>query len=319
MTAIQRDRVTWGETADGAPLAFDRIRLTGPANGNAGPRVILVGGVHGDEHEAPLALLEIARLLAAAPVRGTVTLVPFANGPALTAGTRTSPLDGLNLARIFPGDRAGGPSHRLAAALFAEVLDHEILVDGHSGGVELHFLPVAGHYAAGPDVPAEVAERSLALARATGLADLWDLPHTRGVLSLEAARRGLAVTGCEVGGRGHAGADSIATYRDLFLRVLAAAGAIPAAYAPPAPEARTRHLAGDWTTAPAAGLARVLVPAGAMVEPGTPLLAIEPLSGADPVMVTAAHAGVVLATRSLSRVRTGDLAVLLARVAEDGP
>ena len=49
--------------------------------------------------------------------RGRLRLVPVAHEAAHVASLRSSPIDGRNLARTFPGDPAGEPTERLAAAL----------------------------------------------------------------------------------------------------------------------------------------------------------------------------------------------------------
>ena len=73
-------------------------------------------------------------------MRGTLLAVPIAHLAAFAAAMRTSPIDGVNLARVFPGDPAGTVTARLADKLFHEVVaDADLLVDLHSGGVRLAF------------------------------------------------------------------------------------------------------------------------------------------------------------------------------------
>ncbi|MCI0411058.1 MAG: M14 family metallopeptidase, partial [Acidobacteria bacterium] len=67
--------------------------------------------------------------------RGRLLLLPVANPPAFEVNTRNTPVDDLNLNRVFPGDRGGWFSEQLAAALTAEFLTRvDVLVDLHSGG-----------------------------------------------------------------------------------------------------------------------------------------------------------------------------------------
>jgi predicted deacylase len=310
MTEVTRTEVRWGSLPDGTPLAFPRIDIGGRADG---PHVAFTGGVHGDEYEGPLALLDLARTLARLPLRGRVTILPFVNAPALSAATRASPLDGANLARIFPGSAEGTLSHRLARAVWSAIETADALVDCHAGGVELAFMPVAGFYAAGGGVDAASAAASRALAEATGLPDLWRLPPTAGVLSCEAARRGIAVTGCEIGGRGGARPADVALYHDAFLRVLAARGLIdPVVASAPAP----RVLGGVWRLAPVSGLFRPVAALGAAVKAGETVARIEALTGDILAVLDAPHGGVILAERNLARIREGDLAIFVAEVIE---
>jgi predicted deacylase len=309
MTRPDHRRHVWGEAPDGTPLTFPLIRF----EGGPGPHALFTGGIHGDEFEGPLALLDLARTLETLPVKGTITIIPVANTQALSSATRLSPLDSVNLARSFPGDRHGGPTARLAASLFAFLDDVDLLFDCHAGGVELCFLPVAGFYAEGAGITAATAAASRSLATATGLPDLWELPPTGGVLSNEAARRGIPVTGCEIGGRGYARPSDVALYHDAFLRTLAHAGILGSAARPSSPQPRI--LSGNWSLAPSSGLFRPLVALGAAVKAGETIARIEAVDGQTAVPLVAERDGIVMAERNLCRVRSGDLAILVAEVA----
>ena len=70
----------------------------------SGPTVLMEGGNHGDEYEGPIILGRMIRELDAAEIQGRLILLPAVNTPAVIAGRRTSPVDGLNFNRAFPGD-----------------------------------------------------------------------------------------------------------------------------------------------------------------------------------------------------------------------
>ena len=110
--------------------------------GGDGPVTLLLGGCHGDEYEAPVALANLAGELRGMAVQGTVIVVPSVNLPATLSGTRLSPLDGLNLNREFPGNPRGSVTQRLAHAISTQLVplcDH--VIDLHSGGRSLNFVP----------------------------------------------------------------------------------------------------------------------------------------------------------------------------------
>ena len=111
-------------------------------NNGAGPRVLLMSGNHGDEYEGQIALCRFARNVALESISGQVVILPMANYPAARAGLRTSPIDGGNLNRLFPGDAAGSVT-LMIAHLIEKVLmrDVDLLVDLHSGGSSLLYLP----------------------------------------------------------------------------------------------------------------------------------------------------------------------------------
>src|SRR5437879_2609770 len=86
------------ELAAGPDLSLEVVRV----GAGGGPRVAILGGVHGDELEGVLAAQRLIAELGARPVTGTVTVLARANPPALATGTRLG-ADSENLARVFPG------------------------------------------------------------------------------------------------------------------------------------------------------------------------------------------------------------------------
>jgi N-alpha-acetyl-L-2,4-diaminobutyrate deacetylase len=110
----------------------------------AGPTALLTGGNHGDEYEGPVALSKLAQQLNADEVSGRVIIVPFMNTPAFQAGRRTSPIDKGNLNRSFPGKPDGTVTEKIADYFRRTLLPlADIVLDIHSGGRTLDFLPFA--------------------------------------------------------------------------------------------------------------------------------------------------------------------------------
>ncbi|MBU3058584.1 N(2)-acetyl-L-2,4-diaminobutanoate deacetylase DoeB [Pseudomonas indica] len=129
-----RDDSAWGAVM---------IPLTVVKNGT-GPTALLTGGNHGDEYEGPLALSKLAQGLDVDAVSGRVIIVPFMNAPAVRAGTRTSPIDKGNLNRSFPGKPDGTVTEKIADYFQRYLLPMaDVVLDIHSGGKTLDFLPFA--------------------------------------------------------------------------------------------------------------------------------------------------------------------------------
>jgi N-alpha-acetyl-L-2,4-diaminobutyrate deacetylase len=113
------------------------------ANGD-GPTVLFTGGNHGDEYEGPIALMNLARALDPARLQGTLYVMPALNLPAVRAGRRTSPIDGGNMNRTFPGDSRGGVTQMIADFVYRELVSRaDAVLDIHSGGRTLTFAPSA--------------------------------------------------------------------------------------------------------------------------------------------------------------------------------
>ncbi len=79
-----------------------------------GPMLLVIAGVHGDEYEGIEAVPAVHRAVDPADLAGTLALVPICNPPAFEACDRSSPVDGMNLARVFPGSSQGSISERIA-------------------------------------------------------------------------------------------------------------------------------------------------------------------------------------------------------------
>ena len=126
-------RVPIATLASGAEIALYIHELRGGAG--EGPTLGICAAIHGNESTGTHIVLELARRLGKRSFRGRLLLLPVANPPAFEANTRHTPVDDLNLNRVFPGEPGGWFSEQLAAALTAEFLTQvDVLVDLHSGG-----------------------------------------------------------------------------------------------------------------------------------------------------------------------------------------
>ena len=107
------------------PARQQRLRLTIPIGllqpislpafavrgAHAGPTAMFVAGVHGDEFEGVAAIHELLGRLDPAHVTGNILALPVCNPFAYEAQARQTPetVDGLNLAREFPGSGPAAP------------------------------------------------------------------------------------------------------------------------------------------------------------------------------------------------------------------
>lgn len=119
--------------ASGAELNVHIHELRGVEGG--GPTVGICAAIHGDEPTGTEIVLALARRLSSREFRGRLLLLPVANPLAFAANRRHTPLDDQNLNRVFPGDRDGWLSEKLARVITEEFLSRvDVLLDLHSGG-----------------------------------------------------------------------------------------------------------------------------------------------------------------------------------------
>ena len=181
------------------------------------PRIALVAGVHGDEYDGIVALPRFLAELEPATLTGTVVVITPANPSAFGAGQRPTPIDGVDLNRVFPGRPDGGVTERLAHMLLHGVLRHVDLVFTMHGARSVNLLRPWIEFL---DEPGPVGQASLAAAVASGFSDLIANKRKPGHLLGSLAELGVPVIEAEVGGRGEVSEPNIRFYMDRLRALL---------------------------------------------------------------------------------------------------
>lgn len=284
------------------------VELAGHA---PGPAVAVLGGVHGDELEGVLAARRLLRLVDPATLRGTLRVAAPAHPAAWRADSRMSPVDGLNLARVFPGDPHGRPTERVAAFLTEHVIaGADLLIDLHSAGQGFDMALLVGYHAG----DGAVCERSGEIARAFGAPYLWQHPDSSPGRSLAAAEaHGVPSIYVEGRGGGQVRRGDLDCYVDGVLRVLHHMGMVD--QAPPAPP--TVIVRGDGNTdagieAAIDGYLVTAVEVGDQVRAGDLLADIVDDHGEEVAPVRSPRDGVVMLLRRRARVSVGDTLAIVA-------
>lgn len=299
------------------------VPVTVVANG-PGRTALVLAGNHGDEYPGQVAVMRLMRELTPEQVRGRVILVPALNVPAARAGTRLSPLDGRNLNRCFPGKADGAVTemiaHYLTTVLFPLA---DVVIDIHTGGRSLDFYPCSTmHLVPDPEQRRQMVEGVLAWG--ADFAFVYaDIAGT-GLLPVEAERQGKVVVTTEMGGGEPVPARVHRLTQDGLRNVLVHFGVVMG-------EKRTRERMGlpptrwvqalsweDYRFAPESGVYESLVDLGAEVAAGQPVGQVhfpeDPRR--EPIPVTAASAGILLASRGPSLVAQGDCVACVVHEAD---
>lgn len=302
--AVQRVLWTFERRSSATEISIPVVVIAGE---KAGPTALIVSGVHGDEYEGPAAIFRLLDQLTPSMISGRLIIVPVANLAAWRAGSRETPNDNVNLARVFPGSPTGSYTERLAHHLFDKVVTRvDFLMDCHSGGVKTIFLPVAGFYQGSADIAEPVAAESLAMAKAAGLPHIWRLPQRAGVLSCEAMKRGIPAFGCEIGGAGGCLPDDVDRYEQSMLNVLAQGGVLEGELS--SRPAYASFLSGDWQLASVAGFVETRVALGQRVRAGDHLATIRDEFGQSQQDILAPFDGLIMGVRHLRSIEAGDWA-----------
>lgn len=129
-----------------------------------GPTVSITAGVHGPEYTGVAACVGLGRELDPRTMAGRLVMLPIVNLRSFELRTSgLNPLDGMNINRVFPGQRYGSMTEQMAYVLFHEIiLRSDAYLDLHGSGLYQALPPHVGCQRVGA---AEVDERSEALAR----------------------------------------------------------------------------------------------------------------------------------------------------------
>ncbi|WP_150627576.1 N(2)-acetyl-L-2,4-diaminobutanoate deacetylase DoeB [Pandoraea captiosa] len=293
-----------------------------------GPVALLTGGNHGDEYEGPIVLSRLANALKTRDVTGTVIIVPFMNAPAVRAGRRTSPHDGGNLNRAFPGRADGTVTERIADYFSRCLLPMaDIVLDIHSGGRTLDFLPFAAIH---EREDAQQQARSDAAMRAFGAPYSLRMrdPDSHGLYDSAAESQGKVFVTTELGGGGTASARHIAIAHRGVYGVLVHAGIVPADVAwrdgadavTSAPTVRLAMPDDDcYLTSEHDGLLEMRHDLGAMVKRCDVIARIHDVTrtGAAPQEYRARRDGMLIGRHFPGRIGIGDTLCVLAEVLPD--
>lgn len=293
-----------------------RIPLAVIANGT-GPTVILEGGNHGDEYEGPITLGEIIRDLDPGTIQGRLILIPAINLPAVVAGKRTSPVDGLNFNRTFPGDPAGTITRQISAYVQDVLLPRgNAFLDLHSGGSSLDILPSAIVEPA-PDPAHQRRNIDAVLAFGAPITVVVDNLGEPRTATAAAVAAGLTVVGTEMAGAGTVSLDALDICRRGVRSVLAHLGVLdPSFAAPRRPDPRVYEVAGasSYVLAGDDGVFEPYHRNGAEVRAGQPAGRIHFLHdpGRAPAELRYGADGIVYARRQPGRVRPGNCCLVVA-------
>ncbi len=185
-----------------------------------GPRLTLTAGIHHGEFIGIEGLLAFLRQLNATSLHGQIVACPLANPPSFfSARGSLSPLDEINPNRIFPGNKQGKPTERLASWLFENLMaSADAYIDLHGGGLSEEMVPLAAYRSSGDP---SLDSRSLALAEAFGLPDIVRGPSAEGGNTHAAATRaGIPSVLIEIGSLGSRAASEIQMVEDGLLCTL---------------------------------------------------------------------------------------------------
>jgi predicted deacylase len=228
-----------------------------------------------------------------------------------------SPIDEVNLNRAFPGEPAGTATRQIAYYADSELFPRaDVVVDLHSGGSSLDYLPFASVHES-PDP--EVNRKGLAALKAFGapLSLMWQTTPDYAYASHACMRHGVPYIGGEYGGCGRVNRQGVALVERGLARLLAHMGITDKAAAPPDEPVRLVEFPSRdfFVYAPEPGLFEPATDLGDVVRAGDlcGLVHFVDNPARPPVACHYKADGFVVCKRHFGRVERGDCVAHLAR------
>jgi len=277
-----------------------------------GRTLIVIAGVHGNEYEGMEAIRRVWEALDPARLNGSVCAVIIGNPFSYTKRSRTTPVevDGMNLARVFPGDAEGSPTERLAAGLLdlveRNIGPNDLFVDLHSGTAEVAFATMVGFR----DIQNAARSKSEEAARHFGLPLLWAIPDSVGPFNAETARRGIPTVGTETTGRAGCRERDVSAYERGLWNLLAYLEILPERSKPVRESQPVRTTVDVFS--PDRGFARIHKHLGDRVDRRDVLATIVDPFGNEVAEVESPVSGTVWAAVETPLVNSNDLMFMLA-------
>ena len=185
-----------------------------------GPTLLVVAGVHGSEYVGIEATRRLFRELDPTKLRGKLITVPVFGVPAFyELAAHTSPIDGADPGRSFPGSAEGSYTERAARLVWDELVDGaDAVIDVHGGDLEEHLVEYTQITQSGND---DVDRRGEELAKALGFPLFVRAPQPEASsgdssLFLAAARHGIPGVLAEAGSHGELDLDLAEEYHQAL-------------------------------------------------------------------------------------------------------
>jgi uncharacterized protein len=274
----------------------------------AGPGVLFLAGTHGDEYEGQIALRRLALNMDHNSIRGSILILPSLNWPAVANGSRLSPLDNGNLFRSYSDQGDLKPTASIANFVKSKLVGRvRAIIDIHSGGTSLSYLPSSQMFLGGDTVRDQASLDLLNAFNAPyGLISMGVKPHPTSLFGV-AYSSNIPFLTTELGGA-FCDAEGVEIAYEGALNVLRFLDILEG----PKTESRTRMLQISKTEQVVycmqSGILERRVRLGELVSKGQLVGLLHPLNSRIemPVQILAPTEGTVVCERPLPLCKSGD-------------
>nr|WP_163503982.1 succinylglutamate desuccinylase/aspartoacylase family protein [Halomonas socia] len=272
----------------------------------AGPVLLVCGGIHGDEINGVEIVRRLLRSKQLQGLRGTLIAAPIVNVFGFVQHSRYLP-DRRDLNRCFPGSESGSLGGRVAALFREQIVDHAShIIDLHTGAIHRTNLPqIRAQLKTHPETET--------MAEAFGAPVILNAELREGSLRHYAQNRGVPVLTYEAGEALRFDEWAIGPGVRGVLRVMRRIGMLAGEHRRRMPPSAEVANGSSWARAPIDGILRPRVRLGARVARGEVLgLVADPFGNTEGEVVAMAD-GIVIGMSNLPLANEGEALFHIAR------
>lgn len=219
---IKELKLNLGEKVKGYIKILDtetRVPVTIINGKKPGKTMVITSGIHGCEYDGIKAAMEISQEINAEDVSGKIIIFHPINISAFeNRSERIVPEDGKNLLRVFPGNKNGTLSEKIAYVLSNDFLkEADFYLDIHGGDVHESVIP---HIYYPGKAKESIIKESIKLAKAFDLKYFIKSNTTNGTYTSAAINFDVPSILVERGGLGICNEESVKAYKKDILNVL---------------------------------------------------------------------------------------------------
>lgn len=211
-----------GEKASGFINILDtntKIPLTVINGQKDGKTILITAGIHGCEYPGIKTAIDLAKQINPKEVRGNIIIVHIANTQGFESRKATLvPEDNKNILRLFPGNKEGTLSEKIAYFITNELMDlSDYYFDLHGGGLHETLIP---HIYYPAKANKQVVDKCIELAKNFNVDYYAASNNTNGTFTYAAINKNIPSLLIERGGAGLCEHEDVNDYKNDILNIL---------------------------------------------------------------------------------------------------
>lgn len=265
-----------------------------------GPTLLLNSAVHGNEVVGVEVIRKLVEKIDPQTLCGNILAVPIVNPMGFISGDRWDPIDRQDMNRVFPGDKNGTLTERVAHFFFENIVPRaDYIIDLHSAEFPDEMIP---HIRLRSDSTLDKAHNKLM--NSTGIDVIWQGPAINGMLQVEAAKIGIQCLTIEIGAAGLINSNNVNVGLSACENLMKVLGMIKGVASIPKFQILLKSNE-EWIRSPSGGIFKPDVYLGQMVQKGQEIGDVMDPMSFDSGNIVSPLRGIVTGITHQSIIRSG--------------